>query len=384
MEDLIYADHAATTPLRSEVAQAMDGCREQAFANPSSAHRWGRWARRRLNEAREEAAAALGTLAVRVFWTRGGTESANIAVLGRIRRVAGEGSRPVVATSDIEHPAVARAAEQAATEGAVHVGIGVHRGELDMDGLRSALAQRPALVSCMWVNNETGLCLPVGDVAAECARAGVPLHSDAVQAVGKIPVRLDETPLDMLTVAGHKIYGPRSAGVLVAPEAGFLHPLHYGGGQEHGLRPGTEDVAGAAGMAEALRLAKAELATESARIEALRTAVEARIRERVPGVRVREEQHVRAPHISSLAVPGADESTLLAALDMAGVAASSGAACSSGSSVRTAQGNDQTSGEATLRLSFGRLSRAEHVDRLSDAVRDATARARGLNSEEQP
>jgi len=381
MEDLIYVDHAATTPLRPEVARAMDGCRDQAFANPSSAHRWGRWARRRLNEAREEAAAALGTQPGRVFWTRGGTESANIAVLGRIRRVAGDGGRPVVATSAVEHPAVARAAEQAAAEGALHVRIGVHHGELDMDGLRSALAQRPALVSCMWVNNETGLRLPVEDVAAECGRAGVPLHSDAVQAVGKIPVRLDQTPLDLLTVAGHKLCGPRSVGVLVAPAAGFLQPLHYGGGQEQGMRPGTEDVAGAVGMAEALRLATAELAPESARIEALRSAVEAGVRDRLPCVRVRDEQHVRAPHISSLAVPGADESTLLAALDMAGIAASSGAACSSGSPARAAQGGARS--EATLRLSFGRLSRAEQVTRLSDAVRDATARARRLNSEEQ-
>lgn len=384
IEDTIYADHAATTPLRPEVAQAMDSCREQAFANPSSAHRWGRWARRRLNEAREEAAAALGTRAARVFWTRGGTESANIAVLGRIRRVAGDGGRPVVATSDVEHPAVAQAAKRAATEGALHVEVAVHEGALDMDGLRSALAKRPALVSCMWVNNETGLRLPVEDVAAECARAGVAVHSDAVQAVGKVPVRLDRTPVDMLTVAGHKICGPRAAGVLVAPDAGFVQPLHWGGGQEQGLRPGTEDVAGAVGMAEALRLATGELAAEAARIEALRAAVEGRIRDLVPGARVRDAQHARAPHISSFSVPGADESTLLAALDMAGVAASSGAACSSGSSARGAEGADTANHGATLRLSFGRLTEARHAVPLADAVAAAAASAREIGTEERP
>ncbi len=380
LEDSIYADHAATTPIRPEVARVMAECRDHAFGNPSSSHRWGRWARRRLDEAREEAAAALGTRPDRVFWTRGGTESANIAVLGRMRRVrwAGDGRGRAVATSSVEHPAVTEAAKQAEAEGAERIGIAVDDGELDMDALDRALTRRTALVSCMWVNNETGLRLPVDEVAARCRRAGVPLHSDAVQAVGKIPVRLDQTPVDMLTIAGHKIYGPRAVGALLAPAADFLQPLHYGGGQERGLRPGTEDVEGAAGMAEALRLAAAEASTESARLEALRTAVESRLRPRVHGLRIVHADRPRAPHVSSLAIPDTDTDTLLAALDMAGVAASSGSACANGAGGPRTARPPSAQREATLRLSFGRLTGERHVDRIVESVAEAAGLAREI------
>lgn len=382
-EDPIYADHAATTPLRPEVAQAMAECRESGFGNPSSSHRWGRWARRRLDEAREEAAAALGTRPDQVFWTRGGTESANIAILGRVRR-AGAGERPVVVASAVEHPAVAEAAKQAEAEGAGRVVVAVEDGELDMDALERALALRPVLVSCMWVNNETGLRLPIEEVAAACRRAGARLHSDGVQAVGKVPVRLDRTPVDMLTVAGHKICGPRSAGALVAPARGFLRPLLHGGGQERGLRPGTEDVEGAAGLALALRLAVAEMSAEASRLTAFRAAVESRLRKRVPGLRVNHGERPRAPHVSSLAVPGADADTLLAALDMAGVAASSGSACASGSHAPRAAHEAHSREDATLRLSFGKLTEEGQMDRIVAATAEAAARARDAGAATLP
>ena len=378
----IYADHAATTPVRAEVADAMAACRREAFGNPSSVHQWGQRARRRLEEARDKAAEALGVGANRVFFTRGGTESANIAVLGWVRRVMDDGEAPTVIVSEIEHPAVAGAAEQAEREGARRVVVGVARGELDVDGLVAAAEAGPALVSCMWVDNETGLVLPVEKAAEAGRQMGAVVHSDAVQAVGKMQLALGETPVDMATIAGHKVYGPKAAGLLVAPGPDFVRPLHYGGGQERGLRPGTEDVAAAAGLAEAVGLAVAEMPAEAVRLKALRSDVESRVRERVPGLRVAHADRVRAPHISSLAVPDADTDMLLSALDMAGVAASSGSACASGSSSkRSGAGvSDDAPREATLRLSFGKLTEERHAERLAEAVVEAAGLARGLDS----
>ena len=380
----IYLDHAATTPVRAEVAAVMAGCLAQDFGNPSSGHRWGRRARARLEEARTTLAEALGVGAGSVCFTRGGTESDNLAVLGSVRGLGGaDGRRRAhVVTSSVEHPAVAAAAKRAAKEGARHTVVGFEDGEFDLDGLRAALRHRdrPAVVSCMWVNNETGLELPLEEIAAECRRHGVRLHSDAVQAVGKIPLSLAEVPVDLLTVTGHKIYGPKGTGALIARSRAGIEPLHFGGGQEGGLRPGTEDVVGAAGFAEAVRLAVREAPAESRRLAALREEVESRLAAAVPGARVNAGGMRRAPHILSLAIPGIDSDTLLAALDAVGIAASGGSACTSGSSAPSASlaalYPDDTA--ASLRLSFGRLNEARQVDRIVTAVVGAVARIRSL------
>ena len=376
----LYADHAATTPVRREVREAMARCAEEALGNPSSGHGWGRRARRRLEEARRSAAESLGTTPRRVFFTRGGTESDNLAVLGRARHQRAEGAAcPLVVTSSIEHPAVFEAAGQVVAEGGRHLVVATDAGGgLDFDALRTALRERPAVASFMWVNNETGLALPVAEAAAECRAHGVPFHSDAVQAVGKVPVSLADVPAELLTVTGHKIYGPMGTGVLVATEPRALLPLHVGGGQEGGLRPGTEDVAGAVGLAEALRLAVEERRSEADRLGALRDDVEARLLGRVAEMAVACAEGPRAPHISSLRVVGADSDTLLAALDADGVAASGGSACASGSSSpsRTLAAFYPGDQAASLRLSFGRATRRRHVDRIVEAVAHAIECAR--------
>ena len=391
----IYADHAATTPLRAEVQEAMQACADEQLGNPSSGHAWGRRARHRLTVARELAAGCLGTAPGRVFFTRGGTESDNLAVLGRARRVRAEGvASPLVVTSSVEHPAVFEAARQVVAEGGRHVVVEVDAGgELDWDALRRVLADRPAVVSCMWVNNETGLELPTARVAEECRGQGVPFHSDAVQAVGKVVVSVagprgapsQVAAPGLLTVTGHKIQGPMGVGLLVVEDPAALLPLHVGGGQEGGLRPGTEDVVGAAGLAEALRLAVTETPAEAGRLWELRDEVEARLLGRtggsgVPEIEVACADAPRAPHISALRVPGADSDTLLAALDAAGVAASGGSACASGSAgpSRTLAALYPGDEGASLRLSFGRLTRRRHVGRLVEAVAEAVGRARAL------
>lgn len=396
----IYADHAATTPLRAEVRHVMAQCAEEGLGNPSSGHAWGRRARRRLEGARASAAESLGTVPDRVFFTRGGTESDNLAVLGPARRARAEGTAsPLVVTSSIEHPAVFEAARQVVAEGGRHVVVEVSPdGGMDMDALRDALAERPAVASFMWVNNETGLVLPVAELAEWCRSRRVPLHSDAVQAVGKVPVPMADRAPDLLTVTGHKIGGPMGVGVLVANDPAMVAPLHVGGGQEGGLRPGTEDVAGAAGFAEALRLAVEERQEEADRLEALRDEVEARLLGRdgrdsdagldgIAELAVACAEGPRAPHITALRVAGADSDTLLAALDADGVAASGGSACASGSSgpsrtLAALYPDDPAAypGDpaASLRLSFGCLTRRRHADRIVEAVASAVERARAV------
>lgn len=369
--ETLYLDHAATTPIRSEVHAAMARCADERLGNPSSTHAWGRRARRRLDEARVQAAAALDVAPEHVFFTRGGTESNNLAVLGRARRqMANGGGAPLVATSSVEHPAVLEAARQAEAEGAVHRAIDVDGGVLDLDALDDLLDQRPAVVSCMWVNNETGLRLPVEEAALRCRSRGVPFHCDAVQALGKIPLRLAGTPISMLTVAGHKIYGPPGTGLLVTDDPRALLPLHRGGGQEGGLRPGTEDVAGAVGLAEAIRLAVDEQPAESARLEAMRDRAEAILLESVDGIRSYAHGLPRAPHILSLGVSGADSDTLLAALDAEGVAASGGSACASGSRTPspTLAALYPEDDAAVVRLSYGRLVRRPQAEEAAEIV----------------
>ena len=382
-----YLDHAATTPLRGEVADAMVTCWSEDFGNPSSVHRPGRQARKRLEEARRRIAEALGADPRAVVFVRGGTESDNLALMGWSRHIASEGRTPTIITTSVEHPAVREAAERVAHQGGRHERVAVHPTEgLDLEGLDRLLDEAPpvgeakdSLVSCMWVNNEIGLVLPVEDVVERAHRAGAVVHSDAVQAVGKVPVHLDQIPVDLLTLTGHKIHGPRGTGVLVNRTGLGLESLHAGGGQERGFRPGTEDVAGAVGLSVALELAVAEQAGESARLSAIRDAVAARIQAWDPGIRVNGEDLRRAPHILSLGIPEVEADTLLAALDMAGFAASGGSACSSGSTapastVQALYGPSDTL--TTLRLSFGRATHDTDIDAIAQGVVDACDRIR--------
>lgn len=380
--EAFYLDHAATTPMRSEVRAAVARCADERLGNPSSAHAWGRRARRRLEEARVTVAEALGAPADYVFFVRGGTEANNLAVLGRVRRqmANGGGGAPLVVTSPVEHPAVLEAARQARAEGAVHGTLKMDARVLDMDALDELLDARPAVVSCMWVNNETGLRLPVEEVAVRCRSRAVPFHCDAVQALGKVPLRLAEVPVSSLAISGHKVYGPPGTGALVTGDPDALLPMHQGGGQEGGLRPGTEDVVGAVGLAEAVRLAVAEQSAEATRLATMRDEVEARLLASDDGLRVYGRELPRAPHILSLGVPGADSDTLLAALDANGVAASGGAACASGSRAPspTLAALYPEEDAAVVRLSFGRLIRLRQAKAAAEVVADVIRRAREL------
>ena len=379
--DPVYLDNAATTPVRPEVRAAMEPFLSGTFGNPSSIHRWGREAAAALADARATCAEVLGARFSEIHFTRGGTESDNLAVQGRMARLRLDGHIPSAIVSAVEHKAVLDAARAATDRGAGRlVLLSVSRdGTLDLDALDRALALGPALVSVMWVNNETGLVLPVPDVAERVAAAGGTCHTDAVQAVGKIPVRVDEVPLDLLTVTGHKIQGPKGSGLLFVREGTGIAPLLHGGGQERSLRPGTEDVAGAVGVATALRLAVAEREEEAVRLTALRSELEARLLASIPGLRVNAGGATRAPHVSNVAVPGVAGTSLLMSLDLEGVAASGGSACSSGSSagshvIAALYGADDP--HANVRFSFGRRSTASDVSRAVQATTSAVERLR--------
>lgn len=370
--DPIYLDHAATTPLRPEVREAMEPYFDARFGNPSSAHRWGREARAALETARARIAASLGAERREITFVRGGTESDNLAILGRVDRRAAEGDCPHVVTCATEHKAVLDTARAVAERGGRATILDVdERGVLSLDALDHALRADPCLVSLMWVNNEIGVVHPMAEIAARTGAREVPLHTDAVQAVGKVRVRVDEVPVDFLSLTGHKIHGPKSAGALFVRSGTELHARIHGGGQEMGLRPGTQDVAGAVGLAEAVELAVAEQEATAARLTSLRELLEGRLAAAVPELRVHGRGTVRSPHLLSVGVPGVDPELLLVSLDMGGLAVSGGSACSSGSTggshvVRALYG--EATPPATVRYSFCRTTTVAEVEAAAEVT----------------
>jgi len=383
----IYLDHAATTPLRREVRDAMAPYFDGVFGNPSSQHRWGREAAEALARARARCAEQLGADPSEIYFTRGGTESDNLAISGLAARFRADGLTPTLVVTAVEHHAVLDAAGQATERGAGRLVVlpVSPDGSVDTEHLDSALAVGPVVTSMMWVNNETGIVLPVPDVATRTCAAGAILHTDAVQAAGKVPIRVDEAPVDLLTLAGHKIYGPKGTGLLFVRRGTYVSPLLHGGGQERGLRPGTEDVAGAVGMATALELAVAEREAEAPRLRALRESLEMLLKGAIPGVNIHGEHAPRAPHVTSVGIPGVDGQALRAALDLEGVAISGGSACSSGSAtashvIAAMYGEDYS--HAVVRFSLGRGTTEEDVSRAAAVTASSVARIRTLSEGE--
>ncbi|HYR11970.1 MAG TPA: aminotransferase class V-fold PLP-dependent enzyme, partial [Longimicrobium sp.] len=287
-----------------------------------------------------------------------------------------------IACSAIEHKAVLAASKAAAgDEDRLRILPVDQHGVVDVDALAAIVRDRaPSLVSVIWASNEVGAVQPVERVAEVCAEAGAPFHSDAVQALGKVPVRVDRVPVDTLAFSAHKLGGPRGAGVLFARRGTRIEPLLHGGGQERGLRPGTEDVASAVAFAVAAELAEAEREETMARVAALRDRLEAGLCERIPGLRINAAAAPRLPTISNLSVPGADPEMLLMALDLEGIAASSGSACSSGavepSHVLLAMGLPPELAGPSVRFSLGRDTTAEDVERVLEVLPRVVERVR--------
>lgn len=377
--DPIYLDYAATTPMRREVREAMRPYLDARFGNPSSVHRWGREARAALEDARDRLASVLRVLPAEVVFTRGGTEADNLAILGRSRLLPG---KPVVCSA-IEHKAVLAAAHAAEAEGnPLHILPVDDQGRVDPVALDEGLASGPAVVSVMWVNNEIGVVQPVGELAGRCAAADVVFHTDAVQALGKVALRLDEAPVALASISAHKIGGPKGVGALFVRSGTRLVPLIHGGGHERGLRAGTEDVAGAVALAVAAELAEAEREASAVRLAALRDRLEAGLRARVPDLVVNGGGSERAPHISNVSIPGTSNEGLLLTLDMEGIAASSGSACSSGavapSHVLLALGLPEEVAAPSVRFSLSSATTDEEIDRVLMVFPPLVERLRSL------
>ena len=384
---LVYLDNAATTPVRPEVLEAMlPYLGRDAFGNPSSAHRFGRAARAGIEEAKRTIATALDADPGQVIFTSGGTEADNLALIGCALAARERGGAPFrVAVSAIEHKAVLGAAHAVTRLGGEEIILPVDgAGAVAPDALDAALARGVAVVSVMWVNNEVGVVQPVARVAARCRAAGIPLHVDAVQALGKLPVSLAEVDCTLLTISGHKIGAPKGIGALIVRDRHAVEAIIHGGGQQFGIRPGTENVPGIIGLGKAVELATREQADFAARAAALRDELERRVLAVVPDAVVHAAHAPRAPHVSNVSLPGTDSEALLMHLDLAGIACSSGSACSTGavepSHVLTAMGVPRELGVAALRFSFGRENTAEDVEAVIGALPKIVEKVRQLSA----
>jgi len=379
---VIYLDYAASTPVDPRVVERMLGCLgpDGVFANPSSTHAPGREARALVEQARQSAARLFNAGAGDVYWTSGATESNNLAILGWARGSAAPGAARHVVTTRIEHKAVLDPCKRLEKEG---VAVTYVEPEPDgrVDPARVVAAIRPdtLLVSVMHANNETGVINDVGAIGASCRARGVPLHVDAAQTAGRLPIDVQRLNLDFMSVSAHKMYGPKGAGLLYVHPArrpGLL-PLQFGGGQERGLRSGTLPVHQIVGLGAACEIAFAEAAGEAARLTALRERLWQGLQS-IEGALLNGHPTERLPGTLNVAFPGVEGESLLFALP--GLAISSGSACSSDSDepsyVLRALGRDVQTAQSSLRFSLGRFTSAAEVDAAVTAVAREVARLR--------
>ncbi|MEO8225796.1 MAG: cysteine desulfurase family protein [Gemmatimonadota bacterium] len=384
MHTPVYLDHAATTPVRPAVLEAMlPYLTNTAFGNPSSGHRFGRAARAGLEQARREIAAAVGAEPSQVIFTSGGTEADNLGIVGAALVARDRGESMCAAVSAIEHKAILAAAHAVCHLGGREIILPVGSdGVIDFDALDRALAERPAIVSVMWVNNEVGVVQPVAEIAGRCRDAGVIFHTDAVQAFGKVPVSVADLGCTLLTLSGHKIGAPKGIGALIVRDRKAVEAIIHGGGQQYGLRPGTENVAGAVALGCAARLAAAEQAAEAERLEGLRDELARRLTAAAADEAVNAASSPRAPHILSVSVAGADSEALLMHFDLAGVAVSGGSACSTGaiepSHVLTAMGVPRETALGAIRFSLGHDTTAADIDRATEVFPTVVEKVRKL------
>src|SRR5437870_7425236 len=383
---LVYLDNAATTPVRPEVVEAMlPYLGREAFGNPSSAHRFGRTARAGLEEAKRSVAECLGVEPGQVIFTSGGTEADNLAIIGSALAARDRGGPFRVAVSAVEHKAVLAAAHAVRHLGGEEILVGVSAsGIVEEEALDEVLARGVALVSVMWVNNEVGTVQPIARLAERCRAAGACFHSDAVQAFGKVPLSLSDAGCTLLTISGHKIGAAKGVGALIVRDRAAVEAIIHGGGQQYGIRPGTENVPGIVGLGKAVELAATERAETERRLRALRDDLELRVLQAVPDAVINAWQAERAPHVSSVSIPGTDSEALLMHFDLAGIACSSGSACRTGaiepSHVLTAMGVPRELGIAALRFSFGKENTVEDVDAVVGALPKIVEKVRALSA----
>ncbi len=380
--DRFYFDHNATTPVSPEVLEGLIPALGEIYGNASSIHHHGQAAKQRLELARRQTAWLLEADPREIVFVSGGTEADNLAILGVVRQARRE--RKHVITTAIEHPAVLNTCAQLEREGVEVTYVSVDSGgNVDPDDVRRALRPETVLISVMHANNEIGVIQPVAEIARIAREAGVLIHSDGVQALGKIAVDVPALGVDLYSASGHKIYAPKGIGALFVRKGTPLVPILFGGHHERDRRPGTENVAGAVGLGLAAEWACANLDLEAMRLSALRNRLEQGILERVPRCFVNGANGSRLPNTTNIRFDGIEGEAMVIALDLKGFAVSSGAACSSGavepSHVLTAIGLTREQAKASLRFSLGRANTVEQVDALITAVAEAAAHLRRLS-----
>jgi len=377
-----YLDYNATTPVDPAVLPAMLPYFCEDFGNPSSIHSFGQKTRAAIEHARESVAALIGARPAEVIFTSGGTESDNTAIFGVVAASAGPAKH--VITTTIEHHAVLHACQALEQQGVAVTYTPVNReGLVDPGDIRGAIRPETVLITVMHANNELGTVEPLEEIGRIAAEADVYFHTDAVQSAGKVPIAVDRLGADLLSISGHKLYAPKGVGALYIRKGTRLKPLLFGGQHQRGHRPGTENVAGNVGLGKASELARASLTSDALRISALRDRLEEGILERVPQSRVNGSRTARTPNTTNILIPFVEGEALVIALDLRGVACSTGAACSSGaiepSHVLTAIGLAPEEARASLRFSLGRHTTADDVDLALSVIPGAVEHLRELS-----
>jgi cysteine desulfurase len=380
---MIYLDHNATTPMHSRVFRAMEPYLKERFGNASSSYQTGREARTALENSRTTVAGCIGAGPKEIIFTSGGTESNNCAVRGVARALGEKGDH--IITSSIEHHAVLKTCQALEKEGfrVTYLPVGSD-GRVDPDDVRKNLDQRTILISIMYANNETGVIQPIREIASIAREKNIIFHTDAVQAVGKIPFAVNDLGVDLLSISGHKIYGPKGIGALYVREGIPLQPILTGGHHEHNLRAGTENIPSIVGLAQAMSMATQHLNAASEKLSALRQRLESGILNRIDDVQINGLQAPRLPNTSSISFRLIEGESILLHLDLRGICVSTGSACTTDSPepshVLTAMGILPQAAQGTIRFSLGEDNTKEEIDCVIDALCDITTRLRNISS----
>jgi len=379
---MIYMDHNATTPVRPEVLEAMLPFYGPVYGNASSLHGFGREAKDGLERAREQVAKVLGAKPDEVCFTGGGTEADNLAVKGMAWANRDRGDHLI--TSQVEHHAVFNTCEYLEKQGFKVTYLPVDsEGRVDPGDVEKAITKETLLVSIMQANNETGTVQPIAEIGRIARKRGVYFHTDAVQAFTKLPTRVDELGVDLLSLSGHKIYGPKGVGCLYIRKGTKLDPLVHGGHHERSHRAGTENVPGIVGLGKAAELGAGEMNEEAKKLATLRDRLQEGILARIPEVRVNARNARRLPGTLSVCFNYVEGESILLGLDLKGIAASSGSACSSGaiepSHVLTAMGVPPEEARGSVRFSLGRQNTEQEVDRVVGELGAILARLRAMS-----
>jgi cysteine desulfurase len=380
----IYLDHNATTPVDAAVLEAMLPFFSGDFGNASSIHTVGQRARAAVETAREQVAALVNARPQEIVFTSGGTESDNHAIFGVVQPLLPSSPQPHIITSSIEHEAVLNTCQALEKQGAAVTFLPVScDGVIPLDALRNSLRPETTLITLMHANNELGTIQPLAEIGRIAAEHDIYFHTDAVQSSGKVPIDVQTLQLDLVSLSAHKVYGPKGVGALCIKGGTRLRQFFYGGHHQHGFRPGTENVAGIVGLGKAAELARVNLEKDSSRISVLRAKLEHGLLARIPDCRANGNYAPRTPNTSNITFSGIEGEALVIALDLKGLACSTGAACSSGaiepSHVLTAIGLPASEARASIRFSLGRHTTAAEIDATLELIPAAVAQLRSLS-----